>query len=134
MAGQAGRNFVVEKNSVVIAGVRATNMTKNGAPIPDDDQNDDGFSSFIPGVMVDQTLEFSVEGVVKSEVLRDIALSTLADSPCFFDDLTFTTPSGAVISGDFVMTAYTEGAPYKEAMTFSATFTSDGAWTYVAAV
>lgn len=133
MPGQAGRNFVVAKDGTPLAGVRSNNMTKNGTPISDDDANANGFTSFIPGLMVDQTLEFGVEGVVKSEILRDIAMSTLVDSPAFFDDLTFTTPSGAVISGDFVMTAYSEGAPYKESVTFSATFTSNGAWTFAAA-
>ena len=48
----------------------------------------------------------------------------------FLTDLTYEFANGDVISGNFFMGTYTEGAPKDEASTFSTTFTSHGGWTY----
>ena len=45
-------------------------------------------------------------------------------------DLTFEFPNGDGIGGDFVMTAYSETGAFEDGQTFSATFSSDGTWTY----
>ena len=130
MTGHAGRDYLIKKNGTTIAGITAVNMTVNGAPVSNEDQTDKGFAAYLPCIMVDRSLEFGAEGVLLGDVLHDIALDTADVSPSFLADVTFEAPNGDVISGDFVMSGYTEGAPFKEAMTFTCTFTSDGAWTF----
>ncbi len=132
MAKQNGALFVLKKNSVVIGGGRTVNMTVNGTPINTTDQNDAGIAEYLAGVLTGRSLEFSVDGQEEDQVLRDIALDSDAAS-MFLDDLTFTFGNGDVISGDFVMTAYTETGAYEDAQTYTATFASDGAWTFTGA-
>lgn len=132
MAKSAGRLCVIKKNGTAIAGARTTGITWNGSAIDVTDGNDSGIQAFLDGVMTGDTLEMTVEGVEDGQVLRDIAFG--AASGKFFSDLTFTFPNGDVISGDFVMTTYTESGAYEDAQTFNATFVRNGSHTYTPAV
>lgn len=129
MPGQPGRNMVVKIGSTPIAGVRTKSLTVNGTPISQEDQDDGGLASYLGGELVERSLEITVEGVTKSDALRDAKLSSnAADS--FFDDLGLDFPNGDEIVGGFVCTAYGETGEYRDAVTFTATFMSDGDWTF----
>lgn len=127
MAQQAGRDCVIKKNSTAIAGARTVGITVNGSPISIEDQGDDGIATYLDGVLTGQSLELTIEGVEEDGILRGIA--TGAASGKFLTDLTFEYPDGDVISGDFVMTAYSETGAYEDAQMFNATFSSNGTWT-----
>lgn len=129
MAKAAGRNALIKKAATVIGGVRVTNVTMDAAPIDVTDNDSAGFTELLDNAFATRTLGFSVEGLEEDQVLRDIAFGT--SSNLLLTDLTFTFANADVLSGSFYMTNYTEGNPYQEAATFSATFTSSGAWTYV---
>ena len=73
-------------------------------------------------------LGFDVEGVLDDTVLEAIAFSSSASQ--LLTDLEFELNGGNSITGNFFMTSYKQGMDYKEATTFSASFTSSGAWTY----
>lgn len=122
----AGRTALVKKGIVVIGGVRVSNITMDAAPIDITDNDSAGFTELLDDAYATRTLGFSVEGLEEDQILRDIALGPASN--LLIPDLTFTFGNADVISGNFYMTNYTEGNPYQEASTFSASFTSSGAW------
>ena len=132
MAKQDGALCVIKKNATTIGGGRTVGMTVNGSPVNVEDQGDSGFATYLSGNMVGKSIELTIEGYEEDQVLRDLALG--ADSGKFLSDLTFDFPNGDEISGDFVMTAYSETGAYEDGQTFNATFGSDGAWTYTQSV
>ena len=131
MAKQDGALFVLKKATVVIGGGRTVNMTVNGSPINTTDQGDAGIAKYLAGVLTGRSLEFSVDGQEEDQVLRTIAFG--ASSASFLTDLTFTFGNGDILAGNFVMTGYTETGAYEDAQTYTATFASDGDWTFTAA-
>lgn len=133
MPKSAGRLCVLTKNSVVIAGGRTVGVTWNGAPIDVTDQGDSGMQTFLDNVLSSDTLELTIDGMEEDQVLRDLAMDT-TNAAKFMSDLTFTYPNGDVISGDFIMTSYSETGAYEDAQTFTATFVRNGAHTYTPAV
>lgn len=133
MAKTAGRLCVIQKNSVTIAGGRNVNISVNGSPIEVGDQGSSGFTEKLADELTGRELQFTLDGVEEDQVIRDIAFGSSA-SGHFMDDLTFVFPNGDSISGDFVLSGYSETGAYEDAQTFNATFTSNGQWTYAQAV
>lgn len=122
----AGRNFLIKKNNVDLAGVRSKSMAFGGEPIDDSDADDDGYRTLLTEA-AGLTLDVSVEGVIKDDTMRAVALGSGSK---LLTDITLAFPDGDTISGDFFLTAYEESGPYKDAQTFSASLSSSGAWTY----
>lgn len=130
MAKAPGRKAVVSKNSVVIGGVRVSNVQVDYTPI-DVTDNDSGGLQELLGDYSMGVLTFDVEGVYKDVVLRALAMDStssklLTDMSFKFSDALAPTDT---ITGNFFLLSYKEGNDYKEATTFSASFTSSGAWT-----
>lgn len=125
MAKAAGRTCLIQKSGTTIAGVRSISISFNGTPIDVTDQGDSGNVNYLSDVMTGKTVEATVDGIEEDQVLQGIA--TGADSGKFLSDLTIDLPSGTTLSGNWVMTAYSETGPYEEAQTFTATFVSNGA-------
>lgn len=133
MAKVSGRACVIKKNNVAIAGLLTNSITVNGSPVNVEDKTDAGFQTMLAGVLTGQSIEISGEGWQDGEVLRDIGMSA-TQSDKFLTDITYYFANGDVISGDFVLGPYSENAERDEAEKFTATFVSDGAWTYTAAI
>lgn len=129
MAKQAGRLATLRVGEVVIAGVRVLNLTWNGTAIDTTDQGDGGVQTFLSGILATDTLELTCEGLEEDGVLRKLALKS-NQAAKFLAAARFDFPNGDRLTGDFVMTAYQEGAPYQEAQTFSATFVRNGPHTF----
>ena len=129
MAKAAGRKAVVSKNSVAIGGVRVSNIQIDSTPIDITDSDSAGIQELLADASM-RVLTFDVEGVAKDVVLRTIAFGTgsqlLTDMSFKFSDAL---APADTITGNFFMLNYKEGNDYKEATTFSASFTSSGAWT-----
>lgn len=132
MAKASGRLCVIKKNTTTIAGGRTVGMSVAGTPIDVQDQGDSGFNTYLSGILTGQSIELTIEGYEEDQVLRDLSVG--AASGKFLTDLTFEFPNGDEISGNFVMSAYSETGAYDDGQTFNATFMSDGAWTYTPAV
>lgn len=128
MAKEAGRLCVIKKNGTTISGGRNVGITVNGTPINISDQNDGGLAKYLGGVMTGKSLELTLEGYEEDNILRDISLGPDADK--FMTDLSFEFPDGDTVTGDFVLMSYSETGPYEDGQTFSASFSSDGAWTH----
>jgi predicted secreted protein len=132
MAKTAGRLCVIKKAATTIGGIRTAGMTVNGSPINVEDQGDNGFATYLSGILTGQSLEITGEGYEEDQVLRDIALGVASGR--FMSDITFEFPNGDEISGNFVLSGYSETGAFEDGQTFTATFTSDGSWTYTEAV
>jgi len=126
MAKQAGRNLKLKKNAVLIAGLRTTGWSANGAPIDVSDQDDAGLIKYLAGVLTDRQLEFTGEGYEEDGIMRAISLGT--EAAHFLDDITLEFEDGTAISADVVLTAYSETGEMKDGQTFSFTLVTNGAW------
>lgn len=132
MANSAGRDFAVKIGGTKIASVRSKSFTSNKTPIETTNDDDSGVTSYLDGAFASKALEISVEGLTDDDVLSDIALST-TDSDSFLSNLTLERANGDEVSGNFILTAYTETGQYQEATTFSATLVRNGAHTFTPA-
>ncbi len=132
MAKTAGRNCVIKKNGTTIGGGRTVGFTVNGSPVDIQDQGDNGFQTLLSGVVTGQSIELTIEGYEEDQVLRNISLG--AASGRFLSDITLESPNGAEISGNFFLSTYSENGDFEDGLKFSASFTSDGEWTFTEAV
>lgn len=133
MANTAGRDFVVEKNSVAIASVRQKSVKWQGTPIDTTNDDDDGAMTYLADEFASTSLELSVEGLTDDDVLSDLAFATDHASK-HLADITLTKPNGDAISGTFIMTNYEETGTYEDAVTFTATLVRSGIHTWTPAV
>jgi TP901-1 family phage major tail protein len=133
MAAAVGRQLVVTKNNVVIAGLRTATLSWSGESIDITSGEDDGKRLLLAASGQEQ-LDISVEGIMKANVFRDLVLGSaskmLTDIEIEWPIITSPNTTEATLSGNFRISSYEEGAPYNDAITFSATLESSGAWTY----
>jgi predicted secreted protein len=135
MAGAVGRELLIKKNNVVIAGARSVTLSWGGQSIDVTSGEDDGIRLLLAASAQEQ-VDIKFEGIEKASVFQNLALSSASK---MLTDITIEWPiftpgntTEATLSGNFRLSAYEEGAPYNDAMTFSATLESSGAWTYTA--
>lgn len=132
--GHVGRTLLLKKGSAVIAGLRNVTLTIGSESINVTSGEDDG-KQLLLAAAAEENVGLSAEGIMKSGVLRDLMLG---GGSKMLTDVTLEWPisdSGSTpadISCDFRISNYEEGAAYNDAITFSATFESSGAWTYTA--
>lgn len=124
MAGYYGRKVTFEWGGSAIDGVREKSLTLNGEQANVSSDENDGVRH-----LLDEDDEFSVDyelsGVTKSNVLR-----LAKGNGNIQETATITYPNGDTISGTFNLGAYSEGQPYNDASTFSATLHSTGDVTF----
>lgn len=129
MAKASGRLFLIKKNTVTIGGLRSKSITVSGEPIDVQDQSDGGFATFLPGILNNQRLEFTGDGYEEDQVMRDLGFG--AASGKFLSDITIEFPNGSnTISGDCVLTSYSETGELADGQTFNFSIVFDGGWTY----
>lgn len=126
MAKAIGRKFLVKKAGVTIASSRTKSFSWGGEPVDvtTDDQN--GIRELLAD-LGQQQLDISLEGLTDSTILRDIALEPATTK--MLTDITLEFDNGDVIAGNFLMTSYDESGANNDAVNFSASFQSSGAWT-----
>ena len=124
MTASIGRAYVIKKNNIAIAGVRTKSMSINHEPVDITTDDENGFRTLL-GVVGESSFELSVEGLLKDAVLFDEATGSATK---LLTDVSIDHPSG-VITGDLFLSSFETGGAYNDAVTFSATFQSSGAWT-----
>jgi len=134
MTGNVGRQASLEKNAVVLAGVRTKSITWGGESIDVTSGENDGIRLLLSASGQEQ-IDIPIEGVTKDDTLLNIAMDTTADKMLTDITLTFdirnpANTTAATLSGDFRMSGYEEGMPYNDAITFSSTLESSGAWVF----
>ncbi len=132
MAKTTGRLCVIKKNNVTIGGARTVGMSVSGSAIDVQDQGDEGFQTMLAGVLTGRSIGLNIDGYEEDNVLRDIGMDT-NPAASFLSDLTYEFPNGDVISGNFVMSDYSETGAFADGLKFTASFTSDGPWVFTKA-
>lgn len=128
MAGNVGRKLLVKKNGTNLMGVQNKSIATTASAIDITSDDDLGYRTFLAEAG-ELAIDLSVDGIAKDTVLRDIILNG-GTTGQLLTDITIEYPNGDTIAGDFFFNSYTETGTYNEAVTFSATLQSSGAWTF----
>lgn len=130
MAKSAARKQVLKKAGVTIAGVRVTGLSVDNTGINVMDNDSGGLPVFLTE-SGEQSLSLTISGVESDHVLRDISLDPAVSQ--LLTDLSFVFSDSLAakdtITGNFYMTNYKEDGDHKDAVQFSASFSSSGTWT-----
>lgn len=128
MAGNIGRETTITVGAAAIAGVRTKGVTCNAEPVDITDDDSAGWQELLADP-ARQSVEVSVAGVIKGDVMREAFFTRVA-----LEAVVITYGAGGTLQGDFFVSSYTEGNEYEDASTFEATLTSGGAITYTAPI
>ncbi len=134
MVANVGRELLVKKDSTVIAGIRTATLDWSGESIDVTTGEDAGVRLLLEASAQEQ-IDMPIEGIMKEEELRDITIG--ANGTRILTDIEIEWPISdpgntqpATLTGNFRLSSYSEGAPYNEAITFSGTLESSGAFVY----
>lgn len=130
MASEYGRKVDFLWNAAAILGVREKSLSINGEAVNVTSDEDDGVQILL-AEDAETSVQIELSGVTKDTVLR---VAKLAGGASLQEDVTLTYTNGDAISGTFQLGPYSEGQPYNEAVTFTASLMSTGAVTYTPAV
>ena len=119
-----GRELVIKKATVPLAGIRTKSISINRTPIDVTNDDDDGVRKLLLDAG-EVTVDLSFDGVTKNSTLRSASL----DPTSVLEALVIEFPAGASITGNFFVTSYEETGTYNDAVTFSASLQSAGALT-----
>jgi predicted secreted protein len=128
MAAANGRELKVLKNNVPIAGVRTKTVAIAGEPIDITSDDDLGYRTMLAEAGT-YSIDLTVEGVTKDDALRAVILT---GGSLLLQDISIEYPDGSTISGDFFLASVEDSGEFADALTFSASLQSSGAWTYSA--
>lgn len=124
MPGFIGRNVVLTWGGDEIPGVREKGVKLDGAPIDVSSDEDNGWATLLSEAS-ENKVEIALSGVTKSPHLKaDWFAGTRTKT------LVMEYPDGRVLSGTFMISAFSEKTPYKDAVTFDATLMSNGPVTF----
>lgn len=126
MAGEYGRKVELQWGSASLLGVREKSLSVNGEPVNVTSDEDDGVQILLTED-AETSVQIELSGVTKDDVLRDAKISGGA---ALQETVTLTYTDGGILTGTFHLGPYSEGQPYNEAVTFSATLMSTGPVTY----
>ena len=126
-----GRDLLIRKAGVAIAGAQEDGVSLDGSPVDITSKDNSGFRTLASFAGV-KALDLSVSGVWVNKVIRDLAV--LESASHLLTDITIAFADGGSIAGDFYLASYEETGAHDGAVTFTASFQSSGTWTYTTAV
>jgi predicted secreted protein len=131
MAALVGRKvtFTPTSGGVPVIGVRTKTITLNNEPIDITSDDDNGFRTLLGDDPAERSIDFSAEGILKDSQL--IALAAQGGS-MLIESYDMDIDGIGTFSGDFYFGSIEIGAPYNDAVTFSATIQSSGPFTFAA--
>lgn len=126
MSEYLGRKVSASIDGTTVINGRTTNLSINNEIIDITANGDDGIQRSLsePG---QKAVELTIDGLAIDDELLDKALSNDLSAAVI---MTFPAEAGAgafTLTGSFMMPSYSIGAPYNEAATISASFSSTGA-------
>lgn len=134
--GAVGRELLLKKNSVVIAGLQNVTVDWNGEAVDVTSGENGGFRCLLEKTGL-QTIDISGEGIFKDNIIKDIALTPgttklLTDIEIEWPIIEAGNSQAATLTGNFYLQTRGEAAPQNEAITTSFTLMSSGPWVYTA--
>jgi len=126
MSATSGREFTIEIDGDVIAGLRENSLALDGSPVDITSKDDGGFRTMADFAGV-KSFDISATGVLKDSVLRDLALTPNAS--LLLDDVTIVFADGTVIAGDVYLASADFAGSHDGEKTYDVSLQSSGAWT-----
>jgi predicted secreted protein len=129
-----GRGVELRIDGSVLVCFRSLTMTHNGELLDVTDSCSNGYRELATELAV-RSVDLGIEAIMKRHVFRSRVLSGTAGA-LLFSNAQLVWPSstgsgdGDVLSGNFVISAYSETAPHDNVVTISATLQSTGAYTF----
>lgn len=126
MAAEKGRGVIFHWGDNPILGVREKGIKLDGNPINVSSDEDNGWQVLLT-VQDENKVEVTISGVTKDSILKTdwFAGNRTKRISIEWADL-------KELTGNFFLSSYSEKHPYKDAVTFDATFTSTGVPTFSA--
>ncbi len=132
MTAKVGRaaalSLVVGTELTLIAAVKTKSLSFNKEPVDITTDDDAGWRTLLEDVVGTKSMDFSVEGILKTNQVGAIAEGDTAV------ELHLNFPTVRSYQATFMCTSYEAGAETAEGITFSASFQSSGPVTFAAAV
>ena len=129
MAATSGRDFVIKKNAVVIAGLRENAISFDGSPVDITSKGDDGFRTLADFAGM-KSFDISASGVLVDDVFRDIISDE--DSTLLLTDVTIEYEDGGEIAGDVYIASCEFAGAHDGEATYTLSLQSSGKWTWTA--
>lgn len=126
MAANLGRDWLIKKNAVVLAGLRTKGVAFAGEPVDVTGDDEGGYRTLL-ATAGQVSLDLSIEGLTKDAVLRE---SIMTQTDLMLTDITVEYPDGATLSGNFFLSSLEDSGTYNDAITFSGSMQSSGPWVY----
>ena len=126
MASEYGRKVVFTWDTAPIFGVREKSLSVNGEAVNVTSDEDDGVQMLL-AEDAETSVQIELSGVTKDNILRT---AKMAGGAALRADVTLTYSDGGTTVGTFQLGPYSEGQPYNEAVTFTASLMSTGAVVY----
>ena len=123
MAAGYGREITFAWNSVTYK-AREKSLTINGEPANITDDGDSGWQTLLDED-AEKSVQIELSGIYKVATLREAKINGIVQAA---GTLTYVTEA-KTITGTFNLGNYSEGQPYNEAITYTASFMSSGAVT-----
>lgn len=112
------RTLFIARTKTITLGSESIDVTSDG---------DSGFRTLL-SEPAQRNIDMAIEGVLRQD---DFVTELLDPSPAtFLEEYTLVFPQIGSVAGDFFLSNVELGAPYNEAVTFSATLESSGEWTF----
>lgn len=126
MAANVGRNLLLKTGSTVIAGVRTKGISVAGEPIDVTTDDSSGYRTLLAEAG-QKSLDISVDGITTDNELRQAMLTGMTLT---LAGVSIEYPNGDTITGTFLLVNLEESGTYNDAVTFTGSLQSSGAWTY----
>lgn len=131
MAAQKGRDLLVLKNAVAIAGLRETSVAHGGSPIDITSKSDSGART-LASFSGTETIDISGSGVFDDDTIRNIAFGGPTVSK-LLTDITLEWGDGSTMSGDFYLASFTSAGSHGGEETYDIALQSSDVWTHTPA-
>ena len=129
MAGEtSGRLFLIKKAGVALLGLKENSVSIDGSPVDVTDKLDGGFRTFAD-FAGSKSLEISASGVIKDNVLRNLAMGT---GSLLLTDVVVEYPDGTRYGCNLYLASAEFSGSHEGENTYDVTLQSSGAWTQVA--
>lgn len=115
--------------SVLVAGARGKTIAINNEPIDITTDDASGFRTLLEDAAT-RSIDLSIEGVTQNTTWLT---ATTESSTSLLKSYEIVITGIGTIAGNFRLNSYELGAPYNDAVTFSASLQSSGAFTFTAA-
>jgi predicted secreted protein len=107
--------------------MRTKSITLNNEPIDITSDDDDGFRTFLASDPAERSIDMSVDGITKDSALIELAA---AGGSALISEYSLDFPGLGTFLGDFFIGTIELGAPYNDAVTFSANIQSSGEFVF----